>query len=322
MASAERLYRLVAGLSALGLLAVGGGLITAASKSSYDIPAPAALAAACRRLAPSGMSLLTIAVLALALLAVLVVTRATASAVRQLRADWRLRGGLQRRAQRHTAGIPVVVVEEPRAQAFCAGLLRPRVYLSSGALARLSPAELEAVLAHERHHLERRDPLRLLVARVLADALFFLPSLRRLADRYGALSEVAADQAATRVAGPSTVASALLTFNQAPAAGTVVGIAPERVDQLLGDSPRWRLPASLFLGAAVTLAGLTAAVVAVASLAGSQLDLAMLVAQSCMALVGGAALAGMALGALVSKGRDREWRPRAFTPGPNHFHRT
>src|SRR5439155_13985574 len=78
---------------------------------------------------------------------------------------------------------PVRVVADPAPQAFCVGTIRPRIYVSVGALKRLSATELDAVLAHERHHQRRRDPLRLLVVEALAHGLFFLPALRPLAVR-------------------------------------------------------------------------------------------------------------------------------------------
>ena len=40
----------------------------------------------------------------------------------------------------------------PRPEAFCAGLFRPRVYVTSGAVELLDDAGLDAVLAHERQH--------------------------------------------------------------------------------------------------------------------------------------------------------------------------
>src|SRR2546421_8523116 len=69
------------------------------------------------------------------------------------------------------------------------GLRRPRILLSTGLVEALDAAELTAVLVHERHHLWRWDPLRLLAARLLAGYGWFLPLLRwwgqRLALRRG-----------------------------------------------------------------------------------------------------------------------------------------
>jgi Zn-dependent protease with chaperone function len=45
--------------------------------------------------------------------------------------------------------------DSARPVAFTAGLLRPTTWISTGALARLAPEELEAVLWHERAHVRR-----------------------------------------------------------------------------------------------------------------------------------------------------------------------
>src|SRR5262249_50433237 len=71
------------------------------------------------------------------------------------------------------AGCRVLPVEEP--QAFVLGMLKPRVYLSQGLLETLSPDDLRLVLAHEKAHARRRDPLRRFVAAV--GLLFHLPGI-------------------------------------------------------------------------------------------------------------------------------------------------
>jgi hypothetical protein len=146
----------------------------------------------------------------------------------------------------------------PAPEAFCVGLLRPRIFVSAPTLQALSQTELAAVVAHERHHAQRRDPLRLLLARSIGDGLFWLPALRRLADRYAALAELAADDAARRATGGSkALASALLAFDAHPSPAAV-GIAPQRVASLLGARVGWELPALTLAGAAATLAALGA----------------------------------------------------------------
>ena len=107
------------------------------------------------------------------------------------------------------AGQPVAIVPGARPLAFCAGLLRPRVYVSSGALQRLSADALAAVVEHEAHHAARRDPLRILVARAIGEAY----SLTALPRREQALAELAADAAAVRRRGAAPLAAALLAFD-------------------------------------------------------------------------------------------------------------
>src|ERR1700758_3366811 len=92
-------------------------------------------------------------------------------------------------------GYPTVkVIAGTRPEAFCAGYLRPSVYISQGALELLSTPEREAVLAHEHHHRRVRDPLRFALGRILSQALFFVPVLRLLRDHYAELAEVNADR--------------------------------------------------------------------------------------------------------------------------------
>jgi Zn-dependent protease with chaperone function len=297
MASAKRLYRLATALAAFGLLATFVGLGTAAARTTLSFPSARALASACRELLPGSMSIAALPILGVAGLGVIVLLRAVGSTWRHASAERRFRARLRVCGRLEVGGTTVVLVDDAHALAFCSGYLRPRVHLSHGAVARLSEAELQAVVAHECHHARWRDPVRLLVARVLADALFFLPALRRLAERYAALAEVAADEAAARAAGAPTLASALLAFNGSHRGEAVVGIAPERVDHLLGGRPRWELPASLFLAALVTLVGLVAAIVSVLAFVGARVDLALFLAQSCMVVMcaSGAATAAVAL---------------------------
>src|SRR4051794_7330824 len=120
--------------------------------------------------------------------------RALRSLARGASAHRRLTAAMPVREQRVVGGRPVAIVAGERPYACCAGLLSPRVYLSEAAVARLRPAELATVVAHEGHHADRRDPLRILVARAIGDAY----SLRGLPARERALAELAADAAAVR----------------------------------------------------------------------------------------------------------------------------
>jgi Zn-dependent protease with chaperone function len=95
--------------------------------------------------------------------------------------------------------------------AFTAGWASPVVYVARELAHQLPFGELVAVLAHERAHAERRDPLRLSAVRFLARTLFWLPALSRLADDLADEAEVLADDAAAR-GRPLVLASALLAI--------------------------------------------------------------------------------------------------------------
>jgi Peptidase family M48 len=258
-ANAERapasVWRLQLLLGGCGLVAVGTA-VTATAASVHRRSAGA------HRLVVDGVTVtypaLNLAagvLLALALLGAFVLVTALCETWRQLRAS-----------RRFLRRLPVVgplpaqpevsVLDCAAPEAFCAGFLRPRVYVSRGAVELLDAEQLRAVLEHEHHHRRVRDPLRLACARVLRRALFFLPVLRPLGDRYAHLAEVHADRAAVdaHAGGRSALAAALLAFDASAPPGAS-GISPHRVDSLLGAPPRWRPPAPLTMLAIVTLAG-------------------------------------------------------------------
>jgi Zn-dependent protease with chaperone function len=282
MKSAARIYRLQLVLAALGAASVALALLVFLRPLDFSLPAADALFAACQSLLMPDAGPAALVLLPLAGLAVFSLTRGARSLVRQVRGKRRFLAALELLREAGVDGTPVTVFGSEQPQAFCAGFLRPRIYISSAAAA-LPAGHLGAIVAHERHHLRRRDPLRLLVARTLSEALFFVPVLRRVTERYGALAELAADEAAAREHDRSTLAAALLSFGEARNPAVVVGIAPERVDHLLGRPPRWELPLSLLLGSLVAIGGLLgAAMVARALTSAAELNVLLLLAQSCM----------------------------------------
>jgi Zn-dependent protease with chaperone function len=192
--------------------------------------------------------------LALALTGASVIAVALRAALRQRSAYLRFLAELE--VIGHLSDHPRVhVIADPCPQAFCAGYLRPTVYVSRAALDLLGDAELDAVLAHEHHHRRVRDPLRLACGRILSRSLFFVPALRALFGRYADLAELNADDAAVRVdaGGRVALASALLAFE-----ATGAGISPERVDSLLGKPVGWRRPWWLLTASFASLASVSA----------------------------------------------------------------
>jgi hypothetical protein len=249
-------------------------------------------------------NLAAVIIVVMALLGAVVTARAVLGATRELAAARRFDRWLAaRRLRPHPAGV--TVIDEERPQAFCAGLLRPRVFVTSGALAILDEPALNAVLAHERHHAHRRDPLRLATSRVLARALFFLPALRELGLRRHALAEISADESAidAEPANRSALARAMLGFADATEAGETAGIDPERVDYLLGEPPSWRFPAAMCVAAVAFLALVVATAVLVGQEAAGSATLAppFLSAQPCVLVLA-------VIPAAVGLGAIRLWR--------------
>ncbi|HEU0316635.1 MAG TPA: M56 family metallopeptidase [Solirubrobacteraceae bacterium] len=215
-----------------------------------------------------------IVIVLLAALGSIVTALAVWGALRELAASSRFH---RRLATEHPQPLHgALVIADPQPRAFCAGLLRPRVYLSTGALAVLDDAALSAVLAHERHHASRHDPLRLAVGRVLARALFFLPEFGGLVERQQALAELSADESAVSAApaNRSGLARAMLSFSDTPASHGSIGIDPARVDYLLGEPPGWRFPTVLCLAGALVMILLVALAVLVGQVASGSATLA------------------------------------------------
>jgi Zn-dependent protease with chaperone function len=302
MASARRVWALQLAVGLLGAAATVAGLIVAVTRIDFSVPSLGELAAACQRYTLPQARPASILVLMLGSVSVATVALTTRAVVRQLRAGRRLERELELLGP--VPGLArAYVVDDDEPRAFCIGLLRPRIYVSRAALELLGDDERAAVLAHEAHHARRRDPLRLLVARALAEGLFFLPVVRRLPERYAALAELAADQAATAAAGGRrALASALLAFDEHPSPAAV-GIAPERVAHLLGQRPRWELPTLLLLGALATIAALVAVTLRLAeATAHAAVGLPVLAAQACMLAM---ALGPIVLGAIALLGGRR-----------------
>jgi Zn-dependent protease with chaperone function len=279
-----------------GASAVAMALAAAVGGVSLRPPPLHELLAACRALLLPEVSAAGVVTLLLGALGFSVIGLAATSAWRQLRASRRFLGALRVVARRPIHGTVVAVVESDEPLAFCAGLLRPQMYVSTGTLGRLREDELQAVVAHERHHARQRDPLRIFTTRVLADALFFLPAARRLGERYAALAELAADRAAVRSAGEAApLASALLSFEAANPA--VVGIAPERVDHLMGERPAWELPVALLVWSFIAVVAVVAVALRVQATASTELNLPLVVTQSCMLAM---AVVPLGVGAFVA----------------------
>jgi hypothetical protein len=135
---------------------------------------------------------------------------------------------LSRVATRGGRDVPLVLVDAPQSFSFVYGMLTPRVVVSRGLVEVASADELSAVIEHERYHLCNVDPLKLVLARSLSAALFFLPVLSALRACYAADCELAADRQAVATCGHRSVAGALVKVIPGP------GWAEQRVLASMG----------------------------------------------------------------------------------------
>lgn len=117
---------------------------------------------------------------------------------------------LVRAGERLGLGTRLIYLNDPAPAAFCYGFVRPCVAVTAGLLKRLDDEELTAALAHERYHVQRRDPARYLALHALAATGFMFPIAAALRRRLETRIELAADRAALTVASRGALAGALL----------------------------------------------------------------------------------------------------------------
>lgn len=124
-------------------------------------------------------------------------------ASRRLHRSWTREG---RPLELAGAPVPTYRITHPFPVVSIVGILRPRLFVADQVLERLSPAELQAVLAHEAGHVRAADNLKRLLVR-LCPALPWRAAARRLEERWEEAAEEAAD---ARAGAALDLAAALL----------------------------------------------------------------------------------------------------------------
>ncbi len=150
----------------------------------------------------------------------------------------------ERRMERGSESLPVSVLEGEMPLLGLAGILRPRIVLSSAVLRSLDPEQLAVALRHERAHWVSRDNLKRLVLLLAPDPLPFFRLFAAIDRRWTRYAEWAADDRA--VAGDPehslSLASALVRMARMGKAARptelVVALAgeddlSERIERLL-----------------------------------------------------------------------------------------
>jgi len=93
------------------------------------------------------------------------------------------------------------LIESNKKFAFCLGLRNPKIYISTSLVTVLSREELEAVLRHEKYHMDNRDSLTMLVASIGESLFPFFPLLSDFLRNYRVEREIKADQVAIQGLG-------------------------------------------------------------------------------------------------------------------------
>jgi Zn-dependent protease with chaperone function len=101
------------------------------------------------------------------------------------------------------------LVDYPIPVAYCLPGLRPRIVVSRGAVAGLSPEALAAVLAHEQAHARGRHDVLIQPFIAWRQAFPFLPTARQALRSVELLAEMLADDAACRASSTAALRTAL-----------------------------------------------------------------------------------------------------------------
>jgi hypothetical protein len=131
--------------------------------------------------------------------------------------------------------------------------------------------------------------------------------MRTLCDRYGDVAELMADEAAVRASGgeKAPLASALLVFD-ASGLDHVAGISDERVDSLLGQPKRWRLPVRLTASSLIGLSSLAVLMWRASEVASAHvtLNLPIVSSQPCLMILMTLPVLGAFVAMLARRGRS------------------
>lgn len=242
----ERPNALLAGLLAFAgavalLLLVG---IAAIASNGFDVLAATVFAAF------SACLLFLMGLQQLPLPAIVIVTLATASAIALIRSLI-----VAAREVKLLRALPLTPIDDPEVasvarasgikgvystpasqpSAFCVGILRSRVVLTEGLLARLDAEERAAVVWHEGAHARAHEPLKCLLARLAVRTFFWMPLLGEALDRYLLAKELDADRRATMNTSRSALAGALTEVAGQRTPAAAVGLAEfsaARIDRL------------------------------------------------------------------------------------------
>jgi Zn-dependent protease with chaperone function len=195
----------IGALLAFALLPYGNGIVGGLHRAATDLAAG--------RLGVRLDSAHLIGLLAgLALAAVLLIMQGCAG-YEVVRARRRHRALLNLVAHGEPSVPGALVLDHPAAAAYCVpGVRSAKVVVSAGTLALLDPAELAAVLAHERAHVRERHDLVLLPFTSLRQVFPRLGLVARSLEAVKLLIEMTADDRAGRHRPPRELATALLRF--------------------------------------------------------------------------------------------------------------
>jgi Zn-dependent protease with chaperone function len=112
--------------------------------------------------------------------------------------------------------VTALVLDRDTPVLLCSGVDRPTLVISTGALARLDDAELEAALAHELAHAAHRDPLLGWLLMVVRTVAWFSPAAQIVARQIVQDMEYRADMAVVNRGQAAALSAAIAALSDVP----------------------------------------------------------------------------------------------------------
>ncbi len=91
----------------------------------------------------------------------------------------------------------VIIYKNSEPEAYCIGLFKPKIYISSQLVKIMDENELESILIHEMYHMNNRNNLILFILNYFSYILFPFPFIKDLSKQYELQAEIAADKMAS-----------------------------------------------------------------------------------------------------------------------------
>ena len=190
--------------------------------------------------------------------------------------NWYAAERISRAARPAPGSLPDACVTDADVEPAVARVLNPVVLLPSALLARLSPAQLDAVMAHEREHIARHDNLKAHL-HSLVEALFWFHPLvwfigrQLMEERERACDEAVIDRGhdpGEYAAGILAVCRHCASAHERHAVAAIAGDLTTRIRNILGSRP----PLALGFTKALLLSTCTLAVATIPFAAGAMDD--------------------------------------------------
>lgn len=235
-------------LSAAALFVVG---VAIATRQLYPVAinsfSPARLSCGCAIVTQTNPWWLTLAawtmmVATISIMSTIVVSLITRS-IRSSRLQQRFQVADTRQAMIQGKSVHYRCVEDDDPMALTVGWFHPSIVITTSLLRQLTPAELEAVLLHERAHQRAYDPFMTDVISVIMAVFRWIPGSRHVLAAMYSYREIAADAVATNAyQSTQALASAFVKLSEGTIHPAWSAFSPnaDRLEKLL--DRRWTSP--------------------------------------------------------------------------------